>query len=303
MSSIGHRRFLFLNLIALSALSICGVQNAFAQEIQPVSPPANSATPNNPANLAKPLNPQLERQKMLKAHALDAIGAEVDARSNDYLGGAQTQAARMQYSSEAAISQLHQQNQNTLETMRDAKRYIRDFNGGVQIVSKYTENEINAAAENYRLQEDAFAQNAQARISGVQIEAARRAKLFNDERKNLESQFTNANVGTARLTPLGTNLYVRNYELAGGADQSDPYSNRQTSKIPGASGGNISKPGSLPPISNARAPSNQTTMQKTATTPVPMQAKAMTLNEVIGDGQALPGTRAVRATVKGTLIH
>ncbi len=277
MSGIAYKRFFLNQLIALSVLSVCCASESFAQE-------------------SHPTNPQLERQKQLKANALNRIGAQVDDRTTNYIGAAQIQASRIHNTYASAADQLHQRNQSTLSAMRNAVTYVVGTDGRAVPVAKYSENDINLAAENFRLQESAYADNAQAKVSQVQIEAARRAKLYSDERKSLESQFANSNIGTARLTPLGTNLYVRNYELAGGAESSDPNTGVPGSR--GATGNRAGRAGSLPV-----AAGNKNVLQKAPSAPVSMQARALTLKDVLGDEQALSGSGGVRTSVTGSLVH
>jgi hypothetical protein len=269
MFGLSQHRFSLIELAAFSTCFVCSLQSTLAQE-------------------SYPTNPQLERQQMLRARALDRIGAQVDSRSDAYLGDAKTQSERLQTNSTYAFNSLHAQNQRTLETMRNARMYVKSV-----AVPTYSASDIEMATENFRLQEEAYGDISQAKATQLQMEAARRTALYRDERKNLESQFTNANIGSARLTPLGTNLYVRNYELAGGADRDDAYSKGPT--LSGLSAGKMK--------SSPFAPGGQNASQKSAGAPVPMQAKAMTLKDTTGNGQALSATRAVRTTVTGTLVH
>ncbi len=108
------------------------------------------------------------------------------------------------------LAEMHRETEKNLQDMRDASYY--DQYGTKRQV--YSSLQVQQYGEQRQQQEEALAQTIQKSVQGQTTLAQRRAQLTQQSAQNLESQL----VGTSspdgiKLDPLGTNLYVRNYDI------------------------------------------------------------------------------------------
>jgi hypothetical protein len=148
--------------------------------------------------------------------------------------------ANQQYQ-QTQFQALHDRNQQTLTQMRQAVTPYVDPDGHTRYAPTYSADYITNTSRRMDLQEQQYANeaNLQANLAN---DAQHRSNILDTESHNLESQLNSdqSNHGF-KLSPVGTNLYVRNYQLGGsGGDDQDDDSSAHTPA------GSLGSPTALP---------------------------------------------------------
>jgi len=121
------------------------------------------------------------------------------------------------------IQDLHNRNQDTLVQMRRAGNYVYDRNGSAYWVPAYTPEQISDTSRRMQDQEQAYQMTDHGQVQMAESHLHRSNEL-DTAATNLESQLeTDRSNHGFKLSPVGTNLYVRNYQVggSGGDDQDD----------------------------------------------------------------------------------
>jgi hypothetical protein len=181
-------------------------------------------------------NGQSLRQKQELQESIAQIKAQqaLEVRSSF----AQTGDAIMSRNLEAqrTLQAMKQRDQHDLKAMREAGNWANYGDGTTVWVPAYTPQEI--AAESRRLQNEETkyqtSDHGQAEMAESHLQ---RSNELATVATNLESQLeSDQSKRGFKLSPVGTNLYVRNYQFGGTGedDQSDKYPVRTPAGLPGS---------------------------------------------------------------------
>jgi hypothetical protein len=179
-------------------------------------------------------NEQSLRQKQELQESIARINAEQAQEVQS--SSAQTGEAIMSRNLEAKriLQDMKKRDQDDLTAMREAGYYAPDGDGGSVWIPAYTPQEI--AAESRRMQnEETKYQTSDHGQAQMAVSNLQRSNELATVATNLESQLeTDQSKRGFKLSPVGTNLYVRNYQFAGTGDEDDQNSAQAPVGSPGS---------------------------------------------------------------------
>jgi hypothetical protein len=192
--------------------------------------------------LADDSNLQSQRQKQELKSSLALIRAQQGSAVQKLADDQRRALAAREYQ-QATLERLHEQNQATLSQMRQARTTYVDQYGTEQTVPTYSQGYILNTSRRMDLQEQQYANEANFQGHLAQ-DALHRSGVLDTESDNLKSQLESDQVSHGfKLSPVGTNLYVRNYQL-GGSDADDDQTYRYSPQS-GPPKPLVAQPGSL----------------------------------------------------------
>lgn len=167
-------------------------------------------------------NSQSVRAQQQLQSSIQRIQAQHGALTQQLTDVQRRALANQQYQ-QTQFETLHNQNQQTLTRMRQAVTPYVDQDGHTRYAPTYSADYIVNTSRRMDLQEQQYANEANLQAN-VANDAQHRSNILDTESHNLESQLNSdqSNHGF-KLSPVGTNLYVRNYQVggSGGDDQDD----------------------------------------------------------------------------------
>ena len=108
------------------------------------------------------------------------------------------------------VAEMQRETERNLQQMRDAFYY--DQFGNKQ--TTYSALQIQRYQQERQQEQEALAQSIKQNVQNQTLSSQRRAALTQQSANNLESQLAGGSLPDGvKLDPLGTNLYVRNYDI------------------------------------------------------------------------------------------
>jgi len=108
------------------------------------------------------------------------------------------------------VAEMQRETERNLQQMRDAFYY--DQYGNKQ--PTYSALQIQRYGQERQQEQEALAQSIKQNVQNQTLSSQRRAELTQQSASNLESQLTGSSLPDGiKLDPLGTNLYIRNYDV------------------------------------------------------------------------------------------
>lgn len=158
-----------------------------------------------------PTDLQLRRSQRLQEDTLKRIGEQSSKLDQNYSAQAHSHADSIR-SSIDNIPAMIKNDEEDLDRMKQARWSKRTSRAGEPV---YTLSEINAARADMAWREAEATRRAEQKNEYAYQSERKAANTIQDIKQGLESQLGATQSGGVQLSPLGTNLYVRNYTLSG----------------------------------------------------------------------------------------
>jgi hypothetical protein len=163
-------------------------------------------------------SPQVIRQQQWKEQSLKRIQSQTGEHYQGQKEAVARQASQIK-ASEVNVEDLHNQNQKALELMMHPQ--VHYGSRGKVREARYTTGEI-AAAKEKMAREEAEAQRNREILEERAYQLQQKAsRALQEEQEGLESQMEQSKPGAFKMSPLGTNLYVRNYQVGSGTEDAE----------------------------------------------------------------------------------
>jgi hypothetical protein len=167
------------------------------------------------------VNPQDARDKQEFERSRQLISAQRQAALDQVAARTAVEVNRLNADIARRTAELHARNQQTLQNMRRAYAYEKFPDHIVRPVRTYSQREIDDTAQQMSQQEEASVNGNYLR-SQLSAQFLRQKDEVDLEADNLQSQLdVDRSRHGFKLSPVGTNLYVRNYQLGGGSAGDD----------------------------------------------------------------------------------
>ena len=193
------------NMVYLFAFSLVAVGAPFIS----INPVFSQSQPTDN------LTPQQRREAFERQRTLDLLKNQTDDAGQRLLAPSDPQLINDRIN--GALEQMQGKHAQTLNDMRNARYLVPDDDTGImKTVSRYSPMDISSKEQDYKREEDEYRTTLQRQEGNNLRYAQSRAADLQADADNLASQLKETKANQSfRLSPVGTNMYVRNFETVG----------------------------------------------------------------------------------------